>query len=44
MKEENQDEEPDYRLFKGTDLNRLVAILFVFAIYLVIFLKILVLE
>lgn len=43
--EENQnDEQQEYKPFSGIALNRLVAILFVLGVYLIIFLKILVLE
>lgn len=43
--EENQnDGQQEYRSFSGIALNRLVAILFVLGVYLIIFLKILVLE
>jgi len=42
--EDNQDEVPEYRSFSGMTLNRIAAILFVAGVYLIIFLKILVLE
>ena len=43
--EENQNEEPqENNTFSGIALNRALAILFVLGIYLIIFLKILVLE
>lgn len=42
--EENQIETPEPKPFSGYNLNRIVAILFVLAIHLIIFLKILVLE
>lgn len=42
--DENQSTEPEYNRFNGKNLNRIVAILFVAAIYVVIFLKILFLD
>ena len=42
--EDYQNEEPDHKTFSGLALNRVIAILFVLGIYLIIFLKILVLE
>lgn len=39
--EENQNEEPEYKSFTMKGLNRALAILFVFAIYFLIFLKVL---
>ena len=42
--DENQNKEPEYSRFSITNLNRIIAILFVAAIYVVIFLKILFLE
>ncbi len=41
---ENGNEEKDYKPFTDKSLNKAVAILFVLAIYVVIFLKILFLE
>lgn len=40
----DEDEDPKRRSFTIVDLNRIVAILFVFSVYLFIFLKILVLN
>jgi hypothetical protein len=42
--EENQDETTEYKTSSWQNLNRVVAILFVLGLYLIIFLKILVLE
>lgn len=43
--EDHQNEEtPEYKPFSGMALNRVVAILFVLGLYLIIFLKILVLD
>jgi hypothetical protein len=42
--EESQDEQVEEKPFSGQNLNRIVAILFVLGIYLIIFLKILILE
>lgn len=42
--DENQNEAPEYKPFSANNLNRILAILFVLGIYLIIFLKILVLE
>ena len=42
--EENQSEAEETKSFSGLALNRIVTILFVLGIYLIIFLKILVLE
>ena len=41
---EEQNPELEHKRFPKNNLNRIVAILFVFAIYAIIFLKILVLE
>lgn len=42
--DENQLEAPEDKPFSGHNLNRILAILFVLGIYLIIFLKILVLD
>jgi hypothetical protein len=42
--EEQQEDEPEVKRFTDKDLVRVMSILFVFAIYFFIFLKILVLE
>jgi hypothetical protein len=43
--EENQTDEPsEYKTFSALDLNKAVAVLFVLGIYLIIFLKILILD
>jgi hypothetical protein len=42
--EENQSTEQEFKPFNGKNLNRILAILFVAAIYVVIFLKILILQ
>ena len=42
--DENQIETSEPKPFSGQNLNRILAILFVLGIYLIIFLKILVLE
>jgi hypothetical protein len=42
--EDNQDDQPGNNSFSGLTLNKVVAIMFVLGIYLIIFLKILVLE
>jgi hypothetical protein len=47
MREEDEnlaDETSEYKTFSAMDLNKAVAILFVLGIYLIIFLKILILE
>jgi hypothetical protein len=49
MKDEEEEEQinedaPEYKSFSGLALNRVVAILFVLGIYIIIFLKILVLD
>lgn len=42
--EENENEVPEYKPFSANNLNRILAILFVVGIYVIIFLKILVLD
>ena len=42
--EQNHNEAPETKPFSGKNLNRILAILFVLAVYLLIFLKIVVLE
>lgn len=42
--EENQNEATEHKTFSWESLNRVVAILFVLGLYLIIFLKILVLD
>jgi hypothetical protein len=42
--DENQNEAPEHKPFSANNLNRILAILFVLGIYLIIFLKILVLD
>ena len=42
--EENKSTEQEFKPFSGKNLNRILAILFVAAIYVVIFLKILILQ
>jgi hypothetical protein len=42
--EETQQTESQHKPFSGRNLNRILAILFVLAVYAIIFLKILILE
>lgn len=42
--DDNQNEAPEYKPFSANNLNRILAILFVLGIYMIIFLKILVLD
>jgi len=44
MQTDDQNNEPDYKPFTDKELVRVVSILFVLAVYFVIFLKILVLH